>query len=95
MEKAEKTFRPGFRISYNETEENEAIANEFKEFCKETCDDVYILGIKDLLAAKKEDWKTQLVMNAYNEHEERIIALEEKGAQPVKKEKSLKTFGDE
>jgi hypothetical protein len=94
MEQTEKKFRPGFRISYNETTENEAIANEFKEFCKETCDDVYILGIRDLLKAMKEDWKGQLLMNAYNEHEDRLNALEEQDA-PVKKEKSLKTFGDE
>jgi len=94
-EMKEKKYRPGFRISYNATEENEAIANEFKEFAKETNDDVYILAIRDLLKNKNEDWKYQLVMNAHSEHEQRLNDLELSKEEPKKEKKTLKTFGDE
>ena len=75
-----------FSIKATDTKENEIVHKAFKEFCKFESDDNYTLGLKRLLEIADGDAKFEAVWEHMKTLEDRVLSLEEKLKEPVKKE---------
>lgn len=55
MTEGKKTIR--FSIKCDDTAENQAVHDAFKEFARTECDNNYTMAIRKMLEALQEDWK--------------------------------------
>ena len=56
-----------FSIKADDTEENQAVHDAFKEFCKVETDNSYTQGLRKLMEYYQGDFKYELLNNAMNE----------------------------
>ena len=57
----------GFNIKAKDTEQNQAIHDAFREFCKIESDNNYTLGISKLLEYYQSDFKYEMLYESLNE----------------------------
>lgn len=78
-----------FSIKANNTSTNEAIHEEFKNFCEIECDNNYTMGLKLLLDYKKDDYKFELLYETIKKLNIEIEELKSKLNKPVTDEKEV------
>ena len=77
-----------FSIKAHNTEENMAVHNAFKEFCKVESDNNYTLGAKKLLEYYQTDYKFEMIVEKLQELEARIEQVEGKPVEDKEKKEN-------
>jgi hypothetical protein len=79
-----------FSIKADDTEENQAVHDSFKDFCKTETDNNYTLGLKKLLETYSGDTKFDILYQEIQVLKEDIAKLKEKPKE--KEEDELEMF---
>ena len=66
-----------FSIKAVDTEENNAVHNSFREFCKVECDNSYTLGLRKLLEYYQHDFKIEMMWEAIKDVQNKVLVLED------------------
>lgn len=64
-----------FSIKTENTEENIAVHDAFKEFCKAEADNNYTIGLRVLLKAYEEDYRFSILSEMINNMNEELTVL--------------------
>lgn len=90
-DKVEESIVYVFKVKYHGTKENVAVHEAFKEYCKEHCQDNYLLGIQRLLELASTDWKYESLYDELQSLKQEIALLKEVKEKP--RDNGIKTFG--
>ena len=66
-----------FNIKYNNTEENRAVHDTFKDFAKTTTDNHYLLALKALLENYADDFRYESLWDKISRVEAELVNLKE------------------